>query len=227
MHAASPASNAAIDLPRSSPLEDAALVRAVLGGDRPSFAVLMRRYNQRVFRIARGILKSDADAEDAAQDAWVIAFQKLGQLDNPAAFGGWVARIAANGALLRLRRRRALQGIIERQEVAAMYDDRAEPSPDDTTHRGELRALLEAAIDRLPEIYRAVLIMRDVESMSTAETAAALDLEPAAIRVRLHRARRMMRDRLDHDASSATAGVYAFDGARCDRMVAAVFRRLS
>lgn len=216
------ATSIAPDLPRSSALDDAALVHAVVAGDRAAFAVLMRRYNQRVFRVARGILKSDADAEDVAQDAWVIAYQKLAQLDTPAAFAGWVARIAANSALLRLRRRRALQGIIERQEVTALHDDHPSPSPDHTTHRSELRALLESAIDRLPEIYSAVLIMRDVESMTTAETAAALDLDQATIRVRLHRARRMMREHLDPEA----AGVYAFDGARCDRLVAAVFDRL-
>ena len=213
-------------LPRTSDLADEALVRRVVAGERDAFAVLMRRYNQRVFRVARGILRSDAEAEDVSQDAFVRAYEKLDQLATPAAFAGWISRIAANMALLRLRRHRTLRAILERGETTPMIDDLPATPPDQAAYRRELRAMIEEAIDRLPSRYRSVLVLRDIEGMSTDETAGALELAPGTVRVRLHRARALMRDRLGREIDLAAADAFAFDGERCDRMVARVFRRI-
>lgn len=213
-------------LPRTSDLSDEALVRQVLGGERDAFAVLMRRYNQRVFRIARGVLSSDAEAEDVSQDAFIRAYEKLDQLATPAAFGGWVGRMAVNMALLRLRRRRTLRAIVEREETASMSKDPFAPSPDQEAYSSELRSLIEDALDRIPARYRSVLVMRDVEGMTTEEAADALDLAPTTVRVRLFRARRLMRAELGRDIDLRAADAFAFDGERCDRLVARVFRRI-
>ena len=214
------------DLPRASDLTDEVLVGSVLAGDVENFAVLMRRYNQRVFRIAGGILGSDAEAEDASQDAFIKAYEKLGQLTAATAFAAWVCRIAANMALLRLRRHRALQALVEREEIVPMHRESGAPSPDTLTYSRELRAVIEQSIDQLPDVYRCVLVMRDVEGMTTDEAAGALDIEPGTVRVRLHRARHLMRQQIEKRSDVAATGAFAFDGERCDRIVAAVFARL-
>ena len=214
------------DLPRTSALGDEALVRNVLAGEVAQFAVLMRRHNRRVFRVARGILGSDAEAEDASQDAFVTAYERLEQLTAPAKFGGWVSRIAANAALLRLRRHRKLLALVERGEVTPMPDQSTETTPEQAAQHRELRTVLERAIDELPDIYRAVLVMRDVEAMTTAEVAEVLTIDIATVRVRLHRARRLMQQQLVETLDLAAADAFAFDGERCDRLVAAVFRRI-
>lgn len=213
-------------LPRESELPDEAVVRRVLAGERPMFAVLMRRYNRRAFRIARGILGSDAEAEDAAQDAFIAAYEKLAQLTEPARFGPWVSRITANRALHRIRRRRKLAELIERGDVVPMPDQTSIPSPESVAADHELRVVLEDAIDRLPDIYRAVMVMRDVELMSSEETAEVLAIDVGTVRVRLHRARKMVRRDLSSRFDAQNVDAFAFDGARCDRLVAAVFRRL-
>lgn len=212
--------------PRTSPLSDAELVAQTLAGDRRCFAVLMRRYNQRVFRIARGILRGDAEAEDASQEAFIQAYQRLDQLTVPAAFRGWVSRIAANTALLYLRRSRILRGIIEREEDVWMSDDASGTPPDQAAYEHELRARIESALDQLPPLYRSVLVLRDLEELSTDEAASVLDVPAGTVRVRLHRARGLMRDLLGQEIDLHGAGAFAFDGARCDRLVAAVFERL-
>lgn len=213
-------------LPRTSDLSDAELVDATLGGDRRAFAVLMRRYNQRVFRVTRGILRNDAEAEDACQEAFVLAYQKLDQLATPAAFRGWVSRIAANTALLQLRRQRTLRGIIEREEELLMTIDTPGTRPDEAAFSGELRARIEAALGNLPPLYRSVLVLRDIEELTTEEAADVLSVPAGTVRVRLHRARGLMRDLLGADLDVRQAEAFAFDGHRCDRLVAAVFTRL-
>lgn len=196
------------------------------------FERLMRQYNQRLFRVARAILKDDADAEDALQDAYIQAYRKLGEFRGDAELSTWLTRIVINQALMRARKRRrdhvvvpfgdAGSGAIKELEVA---DDTAE-SPSDAMLRGEVRKVLETRIDALPEGFRTVFVMREVEDMSARETADALGIPEATVRTRLFRARALLREALERDMDSARQGVFGFDGARCDRIVANVLARI-
>ncbi len=193
---------------------DAVLVGGVLAGDDEAFTKLMRRYNPRVFRIARSILKNDSEAEDACQDAFVTAYRKLDQLQSPEAFGGWLSRIAARNALRRVRQQ-------SREEELTVQDSGA-PTPEHRAEVSKLRVALERAVDELPFPYRTVLVMRDVQHMSSREVAETLELEVGAVRVRLHRARAMMRQSLGAAWGPDAESVFSFDGERCDRLVARV-----
>jgi RNA polymerase sigma-70 factor (ECF subfamily) len=196
------------------------------------FEQLMRRYNQRLFRIARSILRDDADAEDALQDAYVQAYRKLAEFRGEAELSTWLTRIVINQSLMRARKRTRDRVIVpftdyrdaDHKEID-VADDHAE-SPSDAALRGEVRKVLERRIDELPEAFRTVFVMRDVEDLSARETAEALGIPEATVRTRLFRARALLREALDRDVDRARGGVFGFDGARCDRIVAAVLRRL-
>jgi RNA polymerase sigma-70 factor (ECF subfamily) len=213
------------DLVASAPaaaasITDEELVIRVLAGQRARFATLVRRHNQRLFRIARAILRQDDEAEDVVQQAYVIAFHKLAEFRGEAAFGTWLARIVVNEARGRLRRDRHHLDV-----------DRVDPavrqaSPEDHAACAELRVLLERHIDDLPEGYRAVLVLRDVQEMTTAETAEWLGLSEEAVRVRLHRARLALQAALGDDMGPSLTDLFRFDGPRCDRITAAVLRML-
>jgi len=197
------------------------------------FERLMRRHNQRLFRVARSILREDADAEDALQDAYVQAYRKLAEFRGDAELSTWLTRIVINQALMRVRKRRRDRVVVpfgERSERTAreldVADTRAE-SPWDAALRGEVRKALERRIDELPEAFRTVFVMREVEDMSARETADALGIPEATVRTRLFRARALLREALDRDIDAARGGVFGFDGARCDRIVAAVVARLT
>ena len=196
------------------------------------FEQLMRRYNQRLFRVARSILRDDADAEDALQDAYVQAYRKLGEFRGDAEMSTWLTRIVINQALMRVRKRtreRVIVPFLDREDGAGkeleVADQQAE-SPSDAAIRGEVRKVLERRIDELPEAFRAVFVMREVEEMTARETAEALDIPEATVRTRLFRARALLRESLDRDMDSARGGVFSFDGARCDRIVANVLSRI-
>lgn len=195
---------------------------------------LMRRFNQKLFRVARSILKNDADAEDALQDAYLQAYRHMGGFRGDAQLNTWLTRIVINQALMRLRagkRDRAVlsfsQGTADegRDLAAEVADDKAE-SPTDAAFRAEIRQLLERHIDALPLSMRTVLVMRDVEEMSVQETADSLGIPPATVRTRLFRARALLRGMLAGDTDAVTLDVFGFDGARCDRIVAGVLERL-
>lgn len=196
------------------------------------FERLMRTYNQRLFRVARAILKDDADAEDVLQDAYVQAYRKLGDFRGDAELATWLTRIVINQALMRLRKRtrEVVVPFGERADGSAkeleVVDELAE-SPSDAAIRGEVRKVLERRIDELPEAFRTVFVMREVEELTARETADALDIPEATVRTRLFRARALLRAALDRDMDSARSGVFSFDGARCDRIVATVLARLS
>jgi RNA polymerase sigma-70 factor (ECF subfamily) len=207
--------------PRTLP--DDVVVARVLGGDTAAFELLMRRYNQRVFRAARSVLRDDAEAEDVAQDAWVRAYGHLDQFAGRAGFGTWVARIAIHEALAR-GRRRARQRPLSEHDATLAAPTRP---PDDAVGAGELVAALEAAIDELPAVFRTVFVLRDVEGLDTAETSACLDVPEATVKTRLHRARSLLRAALDARLDVSTHGVFAFAGERCDRTVAAVLARIA
>jgi len=194
-----------------------------------AFEQLMRQYNQRLFRVARSILKDDADAEDALQDAYVQAYRNLGEFRGEAELSTWLTRIVINQALMRVRKRTRERVIVPfaegRTPELEVADELAE-SPSDAALRGEVRQVLEARIDELPEAFRTVFVMREVEEMTARETADALGIPEATVRTRLFRARALLRESLERDMDAARGGVYGFDGARCDRIVASVLARL-
>jgi RNA polymerase sigma-70 factor, ECF subfamily len=201
---------------------DADAVARVLAGFSDAFEVLMRRYNQRLFRAARAVLRDKAEAEDVVQDAWVRAYVNLRQFGGRSSFATWVTRIAIHEALAR-RRRRARH--VPLGEHAATLAAPTRP-PDEAAGARQLASALEAAIDALPAPFRMVFVLRDLEGLDTLETAANLQVPEATVKTRLHRARALLRSRLDATLGVAADGVYAFGGGRCDRVVAAVMARI-
>jgi RNA polymerase sigma-70 factor (ECF subfamily) len=222
--------------PAPTVLTDEEVVERVLAGDAPLFEVLMRRYNQRLYRVARAIVRDEAEAEDVMQETYVRAFAALRQFEGRSRWSTWLLRIAVNESLARVRRRgRFVNREAEPDETletesSAMDDERRsheqQTGPEATASARELGAFLEHAIDELPDTYRAVFMLREVEELSTAETAAGLDISEELVKVRLHRARLELRRRLDERLGAATREVFDFHASRCDRVVAAVFTRL-
>jgi len=215
---------------------DAALARAIAGGDRPALAVLMKRYNQLLFRTTRAILNNDADAEDAVQDAWLHAWRAIGKFRAEAKLSTWLVRIAVNESLGRLRvtRRRAevipLDTTGDGVEPFAAETNMQQPEserPESVAERGELRRILEESIDGLPEAFRSVFVLRAVQDMSVDEVAACLDLPEATVRTRHLRARAKLRNALAREIDLAVADAFSFAGARCDRISARVLARLA
>jgi len=213
-------------------MSDRQVVDRVLQGDGASFELIMRRHNRRLYRIARGILRNEAEAEDAVQEAYVRAFEKLEDYRGTGPLSAWLARIAVNEALGRLRRSDPAAGLSlddpEHQEETNFMAELsfAGPSPEQDAARGEFRRLLETAIDALPDAYRLVFILRGVEEMSVTETAACLELEEATVKTRYHRARKSLQQHLAGLVDASAAEVFPFAGERCDRIVAGVFWRL-
>jgi RNA polymerase sigma-70 factor (ECF subfamily) len=215
-------------------IADSVLASRTASGDEGAFEALMRRYNQKLFRVARSILKNDADAEDVLQEAYLQAYRRIGDFRGEAQFGTWLTRIVINQALMRLRAGRRERVVVSFQDngpdepghlPADLPDDKAE-SPPDAALRREVRRMLERHIDHLPVGMRTVLVMRDVEDMSVQETADSLGIPAATVRTRLFRARALLREMLARDADTATIDVFGFDGARCARLVAGVVARL-
>jgi RNA polymerase sigma-70 factor (ECF subfamily) len=208
---------------------DEELVRRVTAGETVLFEILMRRYNQRLFRVARAILRDEAEAEDVMQQAYVNAYAHLGQFAERARFGTWLTRIAVHEALGRLRRR----GRLEEADAFPDWEDRtmhrigaAERNPEQQAVGREMRAILEAAFEAIPEIYRTVFMLREVEGLSTADAAECLALSEDAVRTRLFRARALLRQELFDRAGLVSAELFPLHLSRCDRVVAAVLARL-
>jgi RNA polymerase sigma-70 factor (ECF subfamily) len=211
--------------PRSpSPtLSDAMLVERVRRGDRESFAVIMGRYNQRLFRVARSIVGNVSEAEDVVQHAYVCAYTHLRQFAGAAAFSTWLTRIVINEALARNKHHgRALSLASDGHAPAFCSGTAGFVTPEDDVSRRELAQLLESAIDELPEICRVALILREVEGLSTAEAAECLSISEEAVRTRLHRARALLRDELVQRFGAAAPEVWSFAGERCRRITARV-----
>jgi len=210
---------------------DAGLIAAALRGDGAGFAALMRRHNRLVFRTARSILTSDAEAEEAAQDAWLKAWRGLAGFRAEARFSTWIVRITRNEALGRRRRVAASVIPLEAAMTASDPDTRAaladEPhrTPEAELARAQTRRLIEDRIDRLPEAYRTVFMLRAVEEMGVEEVAAALEIPETTVRSRFFRARSLLREGLAQAMDDALTSAFGFDGARCDRIVAGVLAR--
>jgi RNA polymerase sigma-70 factor (ECF subfamily) len=207
-------------------LSDEEVVARVLAGDISLFEILMRRYNQRLFRVARGILADDAEAEDVMQEAYVRAFRELAGFRGEARFSTWLTRIACHEALARARKRRRLVSLAP-IDGGEPPDPPSEASgPERQMENRELHAVLREAVELLPDPLRAVFCLREIEGLSTEQTADALDLSVENVRVRLHRAKRGLRQSLDDRFGREVRRLYMFDGARCDRVVEKVFYRL-
>jgi len=207
---------------------DLEVVERVKAGESALYEIIMRRYNQRLYRVARAILRDDGEAEDVMQDAYVRAYQHLGQYAGAAPFSTWLTRIAVNEALTRLKGRKRAQQLedIDSNGDGPMYVADNSPDPEQNASVAELGHLLEQAVLDLPEHYRAVVMLRDIEEMSTAETAAALDLTEENVKIRLHRGRAMAREWLFDRVGSKSKDAFPFMGVRCDRVVAMVFDKL-
>jgi RNA polymerase sigma-70 factor (ECF subfamily) len=209
---------------------DEEIVRRVRQGDVASFEIVMRRYNQRLYRLARAIVRDDAEAEDVVQQSYLNAYLHLDQFADRARFSTWLTKIAIYEALARVRRsarRSALAEVAQLADHVLHKFESKSPDPERQAFARELALLLEAAVDALPEIYRVVFMLREVEGLSTLETAECLDLSEDSVKTRLHRARSLLRDHLYARAGMAAPDVFQFKGSRCDRVVRGVFDRLS
>ncbi len=212
---------------------DEEVVRRVLQGEVPLFEVLMRRYNQRLYRVARAVLGGDGEAEDVMQQAYLEAFAHLAQFEGRASFATWLTRIAVHAALARVRKRGRFRPSTPVPEGAEGEEDAMSripssgPDPEEEALRGEMRGLLESAVEALPASYRSVFVLRHVEGLSTSEAAACLELKEDAVKTRLHRARALLREDLYRRAGGEARGAFPFHAPRCDRVVAAVLARLS
>lgn len=210
-----------IDEPQSaSETPDDVLVGRAREGDARAFEKLVRRHNQRVFRTARAVLGSDADAQDAAQQAWLAIYVNLAQWSASGPFHAWALRIVVRTCL---RGRSWMRGMDE------LDDERIEgkgATPEDEAHRLEMRRVLERAVDDLSPALRTVLVLSDVEGLSGPEISEALGASEEAVRVRLHRARRALRGAFEERFEHERRGLFPFLGARCDAITAAVLEAI-
>lgn len=215
--------------------DEAELVELARTGDEWATRAIIQKYNLRLFRVARAIVNNDAEAEDALQDAYLKAFTSLNSFRGAARFSTWLTRIVINEALGRLRQQRPntsmesageseLQRGAQIMQFPIMGED---ANPEAAAARRQVRQLLEQAIDELPDPFRLVFVMRDIEGMSTEETASGLDLKPETVKTRLFRARRLMRALLQERLVASLAAAFPFGGRRCARMADAVVARLA
>lgn len=205
-------------LPRPAPgtQADAEVLARVCEGDLAAFELLMRRHNQRLFRVCRSVLKSDPEAEDAVQEAWLSAFTHARTFEGRASVATWLTKIALHGALARARKL-GKQIVLEED---AMTDPN--PTPETRAATAEIGVLLEDAIDALPDTLRVAFMLRDVEGLSTSETAETLGIAEDAVKTRLSRARHTLRRSLEEAIGGSVPRIFGFDGARCDRIVDSV-----
>lgn len=216
-------------------LSDPELAQRIEDGDQVAFTVLMRRYNRALYRTARSILKDDAEAEDALQESYLLAYRRIGQFRGDAKLSTWLTRIVVNEAIGRSRKasRRAevirlngdqdpdLESEEESMSVAPLEQ------PERAAMRAQVRSLLERKIDELPDTFRTVFMLRGLEEMTVEEVADSLSIPEATVRTRFFRARGMLREALSKEIDFAFEEAFSFDGERCDRIVAGVLQRLA
>jgi RNA polymerase sigma-70 factor, ECF subfamily len=215
-------------------LPDAQLAQQVAAGSEPAFRLLMRRYNQTLFRTARSILRDDTEAEDALQDAYMAAYKAIGTFRGDSKLATWLTRIVVNESLARLRKSRRGAQVIpidgDADAALTLAEIRmSEESPNPTERAAiseQSRRLIESKIDDLPDVFRTVFVMRAVEEMTVEEVAASLDIPEATVRTRFFRARGLMREALALEADRAVATAFSFAGERCDRIVERVIAEL-
>lgn len=212
--------------------DDASVVRRVLTGDPLAFAFLMRRYNRRLYRLARAILGNEAEAEDALQEAYLNAYRRLQQFRGDSSLATWLSRLVVNECLGRMRRSARRQSVIPLLPSAGDGELEAVPSdeggsPDAAADRAQMKAILERRIDALPEAFRAVFVLRSVEELSVEETAECLGIPAETVRSRHFRAKSLLREALAREIDIAERSLWQFAGERCDEIVARVLLRLA
>ena len=215
---------------RARRLDEEQLLRLARAGGGDAFREIMQRHNPRLYRVARGILRDDAEAEDVVQETFVHAFTGLAAFRGEARLATWLTRIALNEAFGRLRRRRLDLSFAQPENdeaQTALRMTRAADDPEKAAAQKQIRLLLEQAIDGLPEHFRLVFVMRDVEELTVEDTAGLLGLKPETVKTRLHRARRLLRSSLQSKLSSMLSDIFPFAGARCARICDAVLARLA
>src|SRR5688572_20754471 len=211
---------------RLEDLDDASLVERAQQRDGAAFWLIMKRHNQRLYRVAHGVLGDNAEAEDVVEEAYLRAFAHLTEFRGEARLSTWLTRIVINEALVRRQRRR----MIELRSMEALHDpanaSARAANPEAATALAEIRRLLERAVDSLPEPFRIVFVMRDIEEMSIEETALHLGLRPQTVSTRLHRARRLLREALQDKLATVFSDTFPFAAERCDRLAQSVLDRL-
>jgi RNA polymerase sigma-70 factor, ECF subfamily len=213
-------------------IADADLASRVARGDEPAIRLMMRRYNQTLYRTARSILRDDAEAEDAVQEAYLKAIAAISAFRSDSRLGTWLVRIVVNEALGRLRKTRRSAEIIrldgDMTPDSPVTPDHADaaPTPERQALQSEARRIIEARIDELPDAFRTVFVLRALEELSVEEAAAALGIPEATVRTRFFRARGMLRESLSRSLDLALDDAFSFAGDRCDRIVAGVLERL-
>lgn len=219
-------SQTAVSYDRTS---DVHTLTAVLAGDLDAYEGIVRHHNQRLFRIARSIVRDDAEAMDVVQESFISAWERLGDLKDPGALGLWLARIVKNTALMRLRQNRRYQLMeeIDLENIREMsVPETRQILPDGELANQELRRMLEQYIDELPEAFRTVFMLRAVEQCDIATTAAILEIPEATVKTRFHRARRQIRERVLDHCRTAGLTVHEFAGHRCDTVTRNVMDEL-
>ncbi|UDF31787.1 UNVERIFIED_ORG: RNA polymerase sigma factor (plasmid) [Roseateles sp. XES5] len=210
--------------------EEAALVRRAAAGEADAVRQIIRTHNQRLYRLVRAVLRDNADAEEALQEAYLKAFANLGTFAGEASLSTWLSRIALNAALMRLRARkrlkRAVPPVAEAEIIPFPLSSTSTADPERVMAQRQLLHLVEEATDALPETFRLVFVARVIEGLSVEETAALLDLPAATVKTRLHRARKLIRTRLEERIGPVLIDAFPFAGARCEQLTEAVIAKL-
>ncbi len=221
---------AALSLPL---LADVELAQRVAAGDEAALRHLMRRHNQALFRAARSILRDDAEAEDAVQEGYLRAYRAMGTFRGDAKLSTWLMRIVVNEAIERSRKAKrgaqviAIDSGAEAHAAEATVSANPDNEPERLVARAQTRRLLEAKIDALPDLFRAVFVLRAVEEMSVEEVAQSLEIPEATVRTRFFRARAMLREAMSRDVDLAMEEAFSFAGERCDRITERVLARVA
>jgi len=212
------------EVPTSEILNDDEIIARILRGEKDLYSIIVRRYNQRLYRVGMSIINDDAEVEDAMQVAYINAYENLGKFAFRSSFPTWLTRILINECLLRLKKRKKTISMNDENAENVMDQNKDPRTPVSVTVNSELRSILNDAISRLPEIYRTVFVMREIENMNVAETKECLNISEVNVKVRLNRAKAMLRELLSVQYSKDD--ILQFHLSRCDRMVDVVMRRI-
>jgi RNA polymerase sigma factor (sigma-70 family) len=205
-------------------IKDTDIIEDILKGNKEKYALLMRKYNQRLYRIGKGYLKDEAEIEDAMQEAYIKGYQSLAKFENRSGFATWISRILINECLQRLKKKKHVALADNNEENSETMNLTDKTNPETESLKKELKIYLEATITQLPEKYRSIFIMREIEKMSIAETCEALDISESNVKIRLSRAKEMLRNSLM--STYPTGELYEFNLVRCDRIAANVLARI-
>ncbi|MDP2687995.1 MAG: RNA polymerase sigma factor [Aequorivita sp.] len=208
-------------------LPDSKVVQRVLEGEKELFEILLRRYNQRLFRVIRSYIHSEDDVQDIMQDSYVKAYTKLQQFNNQSSFSTWLIRIAINEALQHIRKNKRLlsnYGKIERLENIFQLPDTNQVNPESQTIKNETRVLVERAVDQLPQKYKIIFMLQQVEGFTNPEIGACLGLTESNVKVRLHRAKNLLKEELFKTTQDAS--IFQFGNNKCDLIVEKVMKRI-